>query len=56
MYLLPLFIDSRLCLKPFVLMCCMLWNEIRLYVSAMLFNHTVSSTFGLQSVSFVSLL
>jgi len=32
-------------------LCCTLWSEIGLYVSATLFNRTVSSTIGLQSVS-----
>jgi hypothetical protein len=37
-------------------LCCVLWSEIGLYVSAMLVNRAVSSTFGLQSVSLASLL
>jgi len=37
-------------------LCCVPWSEIGLYVSAMLVNRTVSSTFGLQSVSLASLM
>ena len=37
-------------------LCCMLWSEIWLYVSAVFVNGTMSSAFGLQSVSWLSLL